>query len=307
MPPTAGAGSPARRLDALFSRPLVRGALSAARDFLSVVAPTECVACGADDAVLCPRCRGALRAATVRPFPAHEAAESLPLLTGLEPVPALAAGVYRGELAAALLAFKNRQRVSLASVLAPALAGALRRAAGGPEAPGPSEGDREGPAGGIAVVPVPSRFSARVRRGYAPVEVLLDWVDTRGLMPPGYRIARVLRHRPGWRPGQQGAAGGPQKGKGRRARGRTRGTMAVRRGARVAGMRCVVLDDVLTTGATAAEAYRCLVEAGARVEAIVVLAATRPPRHADPTRRFSARSADGEREMWEGTLDSGRG
>ena len=51
-----------------------------------------------------------------------------------------------------------------------------------------------------------------------------------------------------------------------------RGAFAVRRGVRVGG-RCILLvDDVMTTGATAGEAARALRQAGAAHVAVAVLA-----------------------------------
>ena len=44
-----------------------------------------------------------------------------------------------------------------------------------------------------------------------------------------------------------------------------------------AGSQCIIVDDVLTTGATLAEAARAVHEAGGIVRGAVVLAATRPP------------------------------
>ncbi|MFP3459390.1 phosphoribosyltransferase family protein [Arthrobacter globiformis] len=43
------------------------------------------------------------------------------------------------------------------------------------------------------------------------------------------------------------------------------------------GRQCIIVDDVLTTGATLAEAARAINEAGGIVRGAVVLAATRAP------------------------------
>ncbi len=79
----------------------------------------------------------------------------------------------------------------------------------------------------------------------------------------------VTRRLPG---GQKGLDAGP----GPAGSGDPCGSRAERL-AGVAGRRCIIVDDVLTTGATLAEAARALHLSGAVVAGAVVLAATRPP------------------------------
>ena len=251
----------ARGLDSLVFSAAVQGPLTALAELGSVAAPSDCVYCRSPDAVMCRTCRGAFRAATVRPFEAQEGAESLPLDPGGEPLPVMAAGIYSREVSAAVLAFKNRQRVSLAGVLGPALAGALRLAA-----------DRFDSS--ILLVPIPSTRLARAHRGYAPVDVLLAWIQRRALLPPSTTSARLLRVRPGppW-------AGAAQKSKGRRARAGSAAKMVLLPHPRIPDRPVLLVDDVLTTGATLARAHHQLQAAGVRVEGAVVVAATAAPRH----------------------------
>ncbi len=199
-------------------------------------------------------------------------------------LPVVAAGAYRAELAQAVLSFKSHGQGQLAEVLSQGLARAIRAAAG--EAPG------------LLLVPVPTSSSAYRRRGFSPVHVLLGRIGGtvpreraahrvhHRRCPPEDRPARRQESRPGQQsadrlPGLRGAPGG-QKGLGRGDRAqRVRGSMRVRRGLfapEVAGRPCIIVDDVLTTGATAgrggpgAAGGRCRGEGRRR----------RSPRHARP-------------------------
>jgi ComF family protein len=114
------------------------------------------------------------------------------------------------------------------------------------------------------LVPVPSSRAARRRRGYEPVRVLAARA--------GILTTRVFRPT---------AARAVQKGLGVDARARNReGALTLRRG--VAGLRVVLLDDVVTTGATLAEAASVLRRGGAEVLGAAVLADT-PRRHGIPS------------------------
>ncbi|WP_049829552.1 phosphoribosyltransferase family protein [Arthrobacter sp. RIT-PI-e] len=77
-------------------------------------------------------------------------------------------------------------------------------------------------------------------------------------------------------PGLQGG----QKGLGRRRRRAQVGSsmrLSPRAGESLRGVRCIVVDDVLTTGATLGEVHRGLTGGGARGLGAVVVAATTSP------------------------------
>lgn len=250
----------------------------AAAELLALAVPVDCVCCGAEDRALCTSCDRRVRHLTRNPFRAETAAPALMDVGGTVLLPVAAAGVYRDELAQALLSFKRHGQHQLKGSLGRALAGAIRAAAG------------EGQA--VCLVPVPTSSAAFMKRGFSPVHLLLAEASRQ---LPGVGVADVLV--------KNGTAGmwlpGGQKGLGRGARAkRVRGSMSVRARARerVAGHRCVIIDDVLTTGATVAEAARALHQAEAVVTGAVVLAATRPP---DTTGGSTASEAAGSNHVLE--------
>lgn len=216
---------------------------------MDVVLPVSCAVCGCPGTALCPGCRLMLRRCTAR------AAEVVPpqaLKNAM--IPVWAAGRYEHELASCLLAFKNGGRTDLAGVLGAALAPVLFRAVG----------DLRPAAGPVLWVPVPTSARARRRRWFDPVDEVLRHTA----LPAGTRVHRGLQHRRrGLLPGNS------QKSLdvARRARA-IRGSMSA---TRVRGATCVVVDDVMTTGATAAEAVRVLRGAGAQVVGVAVLATVR--------------------------------
>ncbi len=291
----------------------VARALSA---FSSLVLPSSCVVCGQWDTSLCPACLAAFRTATARPVRAEDGAESLPDVEhipadadgttaaagGREHVgedqpfralPVVAAGSYGRAVSAVLLAYKNHGHVDLAAPVGAALGGALHEAASRFY-----EGRRSS-ADPVLLVPVPTRASSRRRRGYDPLMLLLARLDRGGHLPAGTVLAAGVRQVPaGVRLAtalRQGAIAsrtgavlsavvpglrGGQKGLGRRRR-RTNvlGSMCPVENTRpaLAGRDCIIVDDVLTTGATIGEVHRVLVAAEARVLGAAVIAATSSP------------------------------
>lgn len=223
---------------------------------LELVLPVTCAVCGEPGKALCRSCRIVLRRATAHPG-------------SLVPPPPLAAagvrvwtaGEYEHELASCLLAFKNGGRTDLAPVLSAVLAPVLAAAA---------RDVRTGTASPTAVlhwVPVPTSAHARRRRWFDPVASILGGTA----LPRNTRVTPAVSHRR-----VRGRGTGSQKARGGAQRERAlRGTM---RATGVRGTVCLVVDDVLTTGATAAEAVRALRAAGACVPAVVTLAGVRVPR-----------------------------
>lgn len=275
-PDLAPAATAAAKHRGDYRRPLARladGAADAAAEVLALAAPVDCVCCGAEDLALCGGCERQVRQLMRRPFRAEAQAPALMDVDGSVLLPVVAAGAYRAELAQAVLSFKSHGQGQLAEVLSRGLARAIRAAAG--DAPG------------LLLVPVPTSSGAYRKRGFSPVHVLLarirrieapesgprtGYTALHALRKTGPRTARRL-------PGTRGAHGQKGLGRGDRAQ-RVRGSMRVRRGLlapEVNGRPCIIVDDVLTTGATVAEAARALRAAGAVVRGAVVIAATRPP------------------------------
>jgi ComF family protein len=112
-----------------------------------------------------------------------------------------------------------------------------------------------------AIVPVPLHWLRRWRRGYNQSAALGYGLSMRSRVPLQTSWLRRIRNTP-----EQTR----QTPAGRKAN--VRGAFRVRRGAPVKGRNILLVDDVMTTGATANEAARALGEAGAGRVAVAVLA-----------------------------------
>jgi len=237
-------------------RALAGGAARLARGAL----PQACALCAADagDALLCAACAAALprlpAACPVCALPAPDAAACGACLAHPPPFAAtVAALVYAFPVDRLLQQFKYAGRLALADWAAAELAAATARALAA----------RGGAGMPDLVAAVPLSAARQRERGFNQAHEIAARVARRLGLPVGHALARAER-------------GVPQAALPWSARaGNVRGAFACRRDVR--GLAVALVDDVMTTGATLAEAAATLRHAGAaRVDAWVV-ARTLPP------------------------------
>ncbi|WP_344580206.1 ComF family protein [Streptomyces lunalinharesii] len=223
------------------------------RELAGLVLPVDCAGCGQPRTELCAAChralwRGGRGAARVRPRPVP---------AGLPRV--WAGAPYADEVRAVLLAHKERGALRLAAPLGAVLAGAVlagvARGVGGGGGP-------------LVLVPVPSARRAVAGRGHDPVRRIALAASAelrrRGLavrVLAGLRQRRVVVDQAGLDARQRlvnvaGALEVPS----------TAGRL-------LAGAPALLVDDLVTTGATLAEAARAVRAAGGRVAGAAVVAA----------------------------------
>ena len=168
------------------------------------------------------------------------AADPTPRITagGLAVVTALR---YEGRVRRIILALKEHQRTDVATALSRPLEAAIRRVFTG---------------GGAELVTVPPSRASYRRRGYDPVAMLVR--------PTGFARSRVLV------PARRTVA---QKSLDSAARAQNLSGALVAR-VSLAGRRFVLVDDILTTGATLDEAARAIRTAGGEVVGAATLAFT---------------------------------
>lgn len=214
-------------------------------DLLALLWPTRCVSCGARDRDCCADCRAELRAGR---------GEWRRVLTPAG-VAACAAGPYAGPLRALLVACKHGGRTGFATELGARLRAPLREALSLARGPAPP-----------VIVTAPSSPARLRERGYRHVDLIVraalrGWPRRRGRP---IVIRGALRARPGRR---------SQVGLGASARQANAALVEVRPRARAVlrGREVILVDDIVTTGATVAAAVGAIEAAGASVVEVVAL------------------------------------
>ncbi len=207
-------------------------------DVADLVLSRACQSCGRLGPVLCPACWDGLVDVHEHPTPAFDLG-----------VPVVVAAHYELVVQALVVQHKERGLLALSRPLGALLALAVAALTSGRPA---------------HAVPIPPHARSLGRRGVDSLDLLGRQAE-RALAGRGIRLARhrvLLRERDG----------GRQVGRGARSRAAAvRGTMTVRA---VAPSPVIVIDDVVTSGATVAEAIRALRAGGVQVLGVAAVAGT---------------------------------
>ncbi|WP_350347282.1 phosphoribosyltransferase family protein [Agromyces sp. G08B096] len=244
---------------------LLRLAAAAAADALALAVPVDCAGCGAPDRAVCAACLQDLT-----PAPRRVERAGLSTWAALE---------YGGTVARVIGAVKDGGRTDAAAPLAAAMGCAIRAALAAVDARDPGDAAPAGDArstrpAGIELCDIPSTGAALRARGYRPVPMLLGACGLRAAP-----VLRLVRDR------------ADQAGLGVDARrANAAGGLAARHP--LADRRFLVVDDVMTTGSTLAEAVRAIRAAGGAVVGAAVVAET-PKR----VRSATATSATGRETL----------
>jgi predicted amidophosphoribosyltransferase len=211
-------------------------------DLIDLLVPQECVHCAQPGRTLCAQCMQELSGRGCRVDP-NLAPKGLP--------PAFSLSEYSGVARSAVLAHKERGVRALTRPLGWALARAVAAAGAGH--------------GSVTLVPIPSSRQSRAARGEDTVRLLARRA-ARDLIAVGVRadVQPVL---------QQVRARMDQSGLGQAARTINLLNAFVARPLGSSGA-VILVDDVITTGATLAEGTRALREIGVRPVAVATVAAT---------------------------------
>jgi predicted amidophosphoribosyltransferase len=219
---------------------------------LDLVLGSTCVVCARPGRVLCTRCRASLPRQPYDCWPC-------PTPPGL--VRPTAVGEYAGPLKLLVNAHKEQHRFALARPLGDLLAASALAHVREPDKAGSP----------LLLVPVPSRARVVRQRGHDPLLRIATRAASRlrvlGVPAKVSRLLRTVR------------ATADQAGLGMRERALNLSSSMACAGdcmlRATPGTRLVVVDDVITTGATVREAQRALEEQGLGVLGVAAVAATR--------------------------------
>jgi len=230
--------------------------------------PPRCAACGADlpqcvdDLHLCPDCQltlgpplwpccprcGAAVTAAAETSPGCDLCRRPPLKVDTVVV----LGGYRAELRDVVLRMKRPSQETLSAAMGRLLA--TRR------------GEQLSALKPDLVVPIPMFWARRLNRATNSPEIVAAVLGRSLWLPVHRRVLSRRRNTP------------PQAGLSPRERFRNvRGAFRVRKGSSLQGARVLLVDDILTTGATCSEAAGMLKRAGAALVAAAVIARAQGP------------------------------
>jgi ComF family protein len=215
-----------------------RGRMDLATAAADLLLGAACPGCGRPSRALCATC-----SASVAPRPR---------VVRISPLDVAASGEHAGVLRLAIVAWKEEGRTSLLRPLAHLLAASVVEVVAHSSAP-------------VILVPVPTSRRSRMARGADVIDQLAreaaDLLRRAGADVTVRQALRVARRT------------ADQSGLGARERARNvAGAFVLRSGRSLAGADIVVVDDIVTTGATIGEAVRALTAAGHRPIAAATMA-----------------------------------